>query len=247
MAHSLLRRAELLWATKRYEEVVDLLCEARSLFESAAGTSKCKAVAQLTSWEASAYLCAGQLSKAEGAIKRAEELASAVFGDVSWESHRLLRDKVRMWQALADDNKEAQSADAARKAYSKAERFDTRALILHQTLLKDGVADKVLVSLSHYAPWVRERQWQAAAEAASVSKQPPVRPPVEARDASDSKLPMGTATGTVKRRLPATSPSPPLAISVAPKPTGKRSPIKGPSSGGGSPAGAVRRGAGRKT
>jgi len=243
LGHSLLRRAELFWATRRYEEVVNLLCEARSLFESAAGTSKCKAVAQLTSWVASSYLCAGQLSKAEGAIKRAEELATAVFGDVSWESYRLLRDKVRMWQALADSSKEAQSADAARKAYSKAERFDTRAIILQQALLKDGVADKVLVSLSHYAPWIRERLWQATGEAASVSKQPPCSTgPVEV-GASDSKLPMGATTG---RRLPVTSPSsPPLAISPTPKPTVKRSSIKGTSSGGGSPAGAVRRGAGR--
>merc|ERR1712070_1146244 len=110
-------------------------------FETAAGTAKCKQVAQLASWVASAYLWMGNVKKTEESIKKAEALTKKVFGATSWEAYRLMKDRVRLCQVAAD-GKDAQSVEA-RKCYSKAERIDTQAVILLEKL-KDK-ADDVLV------------------------------------------------------------------------------------------------------
>ena len=129
-------------------------------------------MAQLASWTASAWLQAGKISNAEAALKKAEELSWKVFGESSWEAMRILRDKISILQASATPAKGASAAveAAARKAYATAERFETRCVLLLQSLNKTIPKDEVLPLLSHYAPVLRERQWHELPDAPSAAK-----------------------------------------------------------------------------
>ncbi len=174
IAHNMIRRAELFWTQGRFAEIVALYAEASEIFARVAGTTKCKQVSQLASWTASAWLQAGEVSKAEEALRRAEELTGKVFGESSWEGFRVLRDKVAILQACASPSKGSQRDDVARKAYARAERFETRAVLLLQSLQQRGedAKDAALHSLSYFAPIYRERQWHALPDAPSTPKSP---------------------------------------------------------------------------
>ena len=185
VAHCLVRRAELFWVLKRYTSVIELYAEASEIFAAATGTGKSKPIAQvcsyshntcvqclnaltrsllahpqLASWTAVAHLLNGDFGRAEEANKRAEKLVAKVFGPASWEMYRVIMDRVRVCQAMVDDAKRQGSpskeiVDLARKAYSKAERYETQASILQASLRKDEVKDDVLWTLSHFAPIYR--------------------------------------------------------------------------------------------
>ena len=176
VAHALVRRAELFWTQRRYAQVCDLYARAIEIFADDGGV--CKAVCQLTSWSAIAYLLNGDLKMAEHANKKAEDLSIQVFGAVSWESFRLMIDKVRIYMAMVEecnvpsttnpspiDEYKGQadrdkSADPSRRKkaqtlYAKAERCETQAAILQASLVKDKVLDLVLPTLSYFAPIYR--------------------------------------------------------------------------------------------
>ena len=79
-----------------------------------------------------------------------------VFGAISWELARVLLDKGRICKATPGDMK---------KAYSKAERFETQAERLLEKLksekLKDPNSIDLALRLSRFAPPAREAQWHA--------------------------------------------------------------------------------------
>ena len=172
IAHNLLRMSELFWAQGRFAELVKLYERASEILGLAADKRSKKQVAQLASWTASAWLQAGKISNAEAALKKAEELSWKVFGESSWEAMRMLRDKISILQASATPAKGASAAAeaAARKAYATAERFETRCVLLLQSLNKTIPKDEVLPLLSHYAPVLRERQWHELPDAPSAAK-----------------------------------------------------------------------------
>ena len=172
IAHNLLRMSELFWAQGRFAELVKLYERASEILGLAADKRSKKQVAQLASWTASAWLQAGKISNAEAALKKAEELSWKVFGESSWEAMRILRDKISILQASATPAKGASAAveAAARKAYATAERFETRCVLLLQSLNKTIPKDEVLPLLSHYAPVLRERQWHELPDAPSAAK-----------------------------------------------------------------------------
>ncbi|KOO28055.1 tetratricopeptide repeat domain containing protein [Chrysochromulina tobinii] len=183
VAHCLIRRAELLWNQSKYAEIIELYTEASKIFEDAAGTPKCKPVAQLASWMTVAHMNNNNFKRAEEEHKRAEELASQVFGlgsvaeatkhisataviATSWESYRVMMDKVRIYTSMALNFKlqAGNTPSAAREAMlerfgklkAKAERHEAQARIVRDTLLKEDFIDDVLPHLSHYAPIHRE-------------------------------------------------------------------------------------------
>ena len=183
VAHCLIRRAELLWNQSKYAEIIELYTEASKIFEDAAGTPKCKPVAQLASWMTVAHMNNNNFKRAEEEHKRAEELASQVFGlgsvaeatkhisataviATSWESYRVMMDKVRIYTSMALHFKlqAGNTPSAAREAMlerfgklkAKAERHEAQARIVRDTLLKEDFIDDVLPHLSHYAPIHRE-------------------------------------------------------------------------------------------
>lgn len=187
IAHNLLRMAELFWAQGRFAELVKLYESASEILGLAADKRSKKQVAQLASWTACAWLQAGKISNAEAALKKAEELSWKVFGESSWEAMRMLRDKISILQASATPAKGASAAAeaAARKAYATAERFETRCVLLLQSLNKTIPKDEVLPLLSHYAPVLRERQWHELPDAPSAAK--PAKAQTEGSSSSEPK------------------------------------------------------------
>jgi len=244
LALCLLRRAELFWTQGRFTEVVSLYVEASAIFEHHLGTRQCKQVAQLAAWTASAWLQAGEAHKAEAALHSAESLSSKVHGESSWHALYLLRDKVAICQARAAPSaKGTQRDEAARKAYARAERYETKAVLLLQSLRQRTVAkgeeapDPVLQSLSHFAPIYRERTWhplpdQLSAPPADLNRQSsaaakPSSPPKRHSSGSLAHMPPSSldrqSTASAKPRSPAkrhsttlTKPSPPLDQSRPP-------------------------------
>ena len=78
-----------------------------------------------------------------------------VFGDESWEKHRILTDRVSILQNANPQGANAQSADA-RKAYAMAERVETHAKILREKLQEGRVLDDAM-PLAWFAPRCRLR------------------------------------------------------------------------------------------
>jgi len=68
---------------------------ALSIFEATL-REECKQVAQLRSWVSLAHMMLRKFFEAKKWNERAEVAAKLVFGDASWESHRILIDRVHI-------------------------------------------------------------------------------------------------------------------------------------------------------
>jgi tetratricopeptide (TPR) repeat protein len=152
----LVKLAEFYWFVDQYDKVLELYLEAIRILTAFAG-EKSKYVVHLLSWVVIARTLdsGGTTKEAIKANDRALILAKAVFGEMSWEVWRVMSDKVHLIQHSVDPSLSAQSGEA-RKAYSMAERVETHAAILLDSLQKEKAEDERLSELSAFAPLKRE-------------------------------------------------------------------------------------------
>jgi len=139
-----------------FERVVELYSDAVDIFEERVGENS-KQVAQLTMWMVAAHMWLGDMVTATELNERATALVKKVFGDISWEAHRALLDRVYILQHSFDPNNSTQASEA-RKAFSMAERVETHATILANNLASEKIADDKVESakLSTFAPIRRD-------------------------------------------------------------------------------------------
>ena len=133
---------------------------ALSIFEATL-KEECKQVVQLRSWVSLAHMMLRKFSEAKKWNDSAEGAAKLVFGDASWESHRILIDRVHILQGtVAMAPQGAQSAET-RKAYAMAERLETTAKILKEQLQEARTVDDAMHNLAYFAPRCRLKMMYA--------------------------------------------------------------------------------------
>ena len=133
---------------------------ALSIFEATL-KAECKQVVQLRSWMALAHMMLRKFHEAKKWNDSAEGAAKLVFGDASWECHRILIDRVHILQGtVATAGQGAQSAET-RKAYAMAERVETNAKIFKEQLQEARTVDDAMHSLAYFAPRCRLKMMYA--------------------------------------------------------------------------------------
>ena len=133
---------------------------ALSIFEATL-KAECKQVVQLRSWAALAHMMLRKFHEAKKWNDSAEGAAKLVFGDASWECHRILIDRVHILQGtVATAGQGAQSAET-RKAYAMAERVETNAKIFKEQLQEARTVDDAMHSLAYFAPRCRLKMMYA--------------------------------------------------------------------------------------
>lgn len=139
-----------------HAKVLSLYTEAiNRLSECSMYTESSKTVTQLYAWSAHCHTLLGQLDLAVKANDKALALCKVVFGDVAWEHHRIMLDKIWLIQHSWDTSL-GPASNEGRKAYSLAERHETHATTMLTTLTKDKIEDTAIAELSAFAPLKRE-------------------------------------------------------------------------------------------
>ena len=153
-ARCLIKLGDYYWLLDNYQKVVELYTEAVVILTEH-GTERSKPVVMLTSWLVHAHILLGNLQEATKINERVLALAKPVFGDLSWELWRVMIDKVWLIQHSINPDAAANSTEA-RKAFSMAERIETHAQILLNSLQADKVEDDKISELSTFASLKRE-------------------------------------------------------------------------------------------
>ena len=160
LAHCCIRFAEYYWTVNDYEEVLSLYKEASRIY-TLHKHKETKEYAHLLSWIAVAYMHTGigGVPLATKHNELADKLVKKVFGSLSWELHRTMIDRVWLLQHSVEDTAESKKSQDTRKAFSMAERVETHATMLLNSLegtrREDRVFDNALSELSVFAPKAR--------------------------------------------------------------------------------------------
>ena len=154
VGYTLIKAAELHWSRHEFAATLPRYDEALSIF-TACLDEKCKQVVQLRSYVALAHMYLGKFAQAAEWNNLADKLVKSVFGEQSWELHRIHIDRVNILQHSYLQGAGAMTADA-KKAFAMAERVET-----HAKLLKADLQDKAAVDdampLAFFAPRARVR------------------------------------------------------------------------------------------
>ena len=138
VAYCLVKVADAFWASRHIDQTLPRLTEAVKIFEASLG-KRSKQVCQLYSYISLAYICLGNFAAGSEWNEKASELVKPVFGDMSWENHRIKLDRVTILQNSFDKEDKAAQSSEARKAFAMAERVETHAVILKQSLNTEQV------------------------------------------------------------------------------------------------------------
>ena len=133
---------------------------ALSIFEATL-KEECKQVVQLRSWVSLAHMMLRKFLEAKKWNDSAEGAAKLVFGDASWESHRILIDRVHILQGTVTMAPQGAQSAETRKAYAMAERLETSAKILKEQLQEARTVDDAMHNLAYFAPRCRLKMMYA--------------------------------------------------------------------------------------